>query len=176
MCGENAAECFVEKAVEVISGQLHNSSANCHAGNVLPKIMSTGLSKNSIEYRTTRAIFAFTKKRSAVENEKIMLIRNGYRRGKSDMNQLLKGKALVPALRSVQRFKPKAVDYFLSFILSSENVSYTSWGTTRLQLNGEEHVFPAVTRKKTKSVMYKNYCSNRQIPSAHQLKKSSFFG
>jgi hypothetical protein len=48
LCGENAAERSVEKAVEVISGQLHNTSANCHAGNVLPKIMSTGLSKNSI--------------------------------------------------------------------------------------------------------------------------------
>jgi hypothetical protein len=74
LCGENAAERSVEKAVEVISGQLHNSSANCHAGNVLPKIMSTGLSKNSIEYRTTWAIFAFTKKRSLWKMKKLCLV------------------------------------------------------------------------------------------------------
>ncbi len=69
------------------------------------------------------------------------------RRGRKDMKQLLKGKSLVPALRDVQKFNPKAVNYALSFVLSSENVSCTSWGTTRFQLNGKEHAFPTVTKK-----------------------------
>ena len=48
-------------------------------------------------------------------------------------------------------------------------------GNYPLQLNGKKHVFPAVTRKKTRSIIYRDYYLNRQIPAKHKLKRTSFY-
>jgi hypothetical protein len=44
MCGENAAKRSVERAVQVISLQLNDTSANFRFDNALTKVMSAGLS------------------------------------------------------------------------------------------------------------------------------------
>ena len=165
LVGEIAAERSVEKAIEDMSG---------YRGNVLTQIMSVSTNKRSIEYRTVRAMLVHTTKRKELIKENSLSC-NSYKKGNVDLQQLLKGKKLFRVFRSVQKFNPLAVDSALAFILSSENVSYTSWGTKTFHLNGIDHVFPAVTRKKTRAIMYRNYCANQQIPPIHKLKRTAFY-
>lgn len=79
------------------------------------------------------------------------------------------------ATTSVRRYRSVAVDSAITFILSSENVSFFSWGTKRWKVDGVENFFLAVSRKTTRANMYCKYIATKEIPEVNKVKRSSFF-
>jgi hypothetical protein len=108
------------------------------------------------------------------KNGNVTISKDGFQKGKCDMQELLSGKTLTPTLRSVRRFRSVAVDSAITFILSSENVSFFSWGTKRWKVDGVEKFFPAVSRKTTRANMYCKYIATQEIPEVNKVKRSSF--
>ncbi len=92
------------------------------------------------------------------------------------MQELLSGKTLAPALRSVRRYRSVAVYSAITFILSSENVSFFSWGTKRWKVDRVEKFIPQifVSRKTTRANMYCKYIATQEIPEVKKVKRSSF--
>jgi hypothetical protein len=108
------------------------------------------------------------------KNGNVTISKDGFQKGKCDMQELLSGKTLTPALRSVRRFRSVAVDSAITFILSSENVSFFSWRTKRWKVDGVENFFLAVSRKTTRANMYCKYIATQEIPEVNKVKRSSF--
>jgi hypothetical protein len=83
-------------------------------------------------------------------------------------------KCLSPTRRSLQRFNFAVVDHTIAFILGSDHVCYTSWGTKIIVVDGIPREFPLVMRKISRTNRYGNYTETKTVPE-NKLKRSSFF-
>lgn len=73
------------------------------------------------------------------------------------MIALSNGRLLKKRVITLQRFDPAAVQSAVGLILSSDNVSFLSWGTKRLRLDGGITVFPSITRKLSRTHIFDQY-------------------
>ena len=118
--------------------------------------------KSSIEKRVSRALLttSLTRKeinRQISSNFNFQFNWKTYSRARKDVTQLLDGQPLEITARSLQRYNPAAVDVAIAFILSHENVSFLSWGTKSISVDGTVHTFPKIIRKRTKTRIFKCY-------------------
>jgi hypothetical protein len=65
------------------------------------------------------------------------------------------------------------VDSAVRFILSLGNVSYLSWGTKKLKVDGRIHVVPSILRKTPISVAYDQYC--QQVSTQPKVSRATFY-
>lgn len=129
----------------------------------LPLIRTIVRSKKSQqEPRVARAYLCGSTGRSKVAQlvnvyKEFSLSNNTYVKGLSDFNKLTNGQRLSPPRRSCQRFDPALVNQAIAFILGSDNVCHTSWGTKTIVVDGIPRAFPLLMRKISRTNMYANY-------------------
>lgn len=83
--------------------------------------------------------------------------RTSFAKGRSDFKILAAGGELLVNPRSVLRYQSASVDAAIAFILSSENVSYLSWGAKKVVVDGKAHILPSITRKRAVKHIYDAY-------------------
>lgn len=118
--------------------------------------------RGSIEKRVARALLSSLISRSEIafltdQLPGCTFSRSIFTRARDAYEVLISGKQFVVLPRSVKRFDGSAVDYAIAFLMRQENVSYLSWGTRVLRLDGKAFVFPAILRKRSHKHIFKVY-------------------
>lgn len=100
-----------------------------------------------------------------------------FMNGCKNCESLSNGISLNNFQRTIKCYDTAVVKEAVSFILSTENVSYLSWGTKTLKINGTRHKIPAIIRKKTRMSMYNLYQNkyNTIGNNSKRLGHTSFF-
>lgn len=109
------------------------------------------------------------------ENNKSGISFKGFARGRRDGIKLQKGEAVeYTERRCLQRFSTKSVDEALNFILSPDIVSYTSWGSQHVVIDGEKKILPSIPRRFTIKKIFDLYVKSN-VPVENKLSESSFY-
>jgi len=87
----------------------------------------------------------------------IQIGRKGYATARINYNILHSGRNIVPLERRYQRYNPQVVRDAVKYILGDRNIQVLSWGTRKVNINGEEVIVPKLARKKCISNMIKEY-------------------
>lgn len=118
--------------------------------------------RHSSEFRLCRALLCNSFKRNKL-NSLIKQTDQGYisyfnyQVGRSDFQKFRLGNRLVSTKRTLQRFRLEAVDQAVSFIYSPSNVSFLSWGSKLVIIDGVTKPFPLVNRKRSMIHIYEDY-------------------
>ena len=136
--------------------------------------------KSQKEPRVARAYLCGSTGRSKVVQlanvyKEFSLSNKTYVKGLSDFKKLTNGQQLSPPRRSLQRFDPAVVNQAIAFILGSDNVCHTSWGTKTIVVDGIPRAFPLLMRKITRTNMYANYQKSTTVQKKREIQRSSFF-
>ena len=136
--------------------------------------------KSQKEPRVARAYLCGSTGRSKVVQlanvyKEFSLSNKTYVKGLSDFKKLTNGQQLSPPRRSLQRFDPAVVNQAIAFILGSDNVCHTSWGTKTIVVDGISRAFPLLMRKITRTNMYANYQKSTTVQKKREIQRSSFF-
>ena len=130
--------------------------------------------KHSVEFKISRAFICGSVTRKEFfelrdTNPNLSLSCNSYRQGVKHFETLIIGEPIAIFKKSLQRFDPASVDQAVAFILSNENVSFLSWGTKRIMLDGVVTHFPAITRKKSRSQMFAKYLIDNTVKTQTRI-------
>lgn len=69
---------------------------------------------------------------------------NSCARGRADLDALRRGELLTSNRRTIQRFEPQVIEDLVAKILQADNVSFLSWGTKTVRLDGGIFMIPAI--------------------------------
>jgi hypothetical protein len=160
---QRVAEALCGPAGEASLSRLF-ASENAEGSSLLTSLASAiePTTKGSVERRVLRAVvcdaFSLTELQSATETFPVWkMSRDTYTNARKDYELLRRDGKIPTVVRSRARFNASAVDSCISHILSFANVSYLSWGTKKIRLNGVRHDAPSLLRKKPISVIYRDY-------------------
>jgi hypothetical protein len=92
----------------------------------------------------------------ALRNPALKIWHTTYGRSRAEHVILREGR-LEPVQWSRSRFGKAKVDKAIARILAFDNVSYLSWGTRAVHLDGEKHDVPSILRKNPIRVIYDEY-------------------
>ena len=180
VCGIDAAEHSIKAATShlarVKETSLCNKSSFSHSRlkeNIV-KSMEMQTNKHSVEFKISRAFICGSVTRKEFfelrdTNPNLSLSCNSYRQGVKHFEKLIIGEPIAISKKSLQRFDPASVDQAVAFILSNENVSFLSWGTKRIMLDGVVTNFPAITRKKSRSQMFAKYLIDNTVKTQTRI-------
>jgi hypothetical protein len=174
ICGP-AAQVSISKSVAKFSDQSQHVLT-------LPLIHTIVRSKKSkTEQRMARAYLCGSHRREEIAQLKDLdgdftLGTHEFQQGVKDFKKVTSGQCLSRINRSIERFNRTTANLAISFILSPDNVCFTSWGTKTLIVDGVARGFPLVMRKMSRTHIYENYVKSvtTRNPEEQQLKRSSF--
>ena len=140
--------------------------------------MFANSAKLSVERRVSRALLTASLTRKEINNQissnlNFQFNWKIYSSARKDFKKLLDGQPLEITTRTLQRYNPAAIDTAIDFILSHENVSFLSWGTKSLCVDGIVQTFPKIIRKRTKTRIFQAYES--VISLEQRLSRCIFF-
>jgi len=181
VCGEEAAELSIQYFLED-QYKFNKKKQISPEDRLVDKLVSSmkKAKMNSSEFRSSRAIlcgsFTRNKLNHLLSSRKNSIIsHNGFKSGRSDFQKLLSGHPISSPKRTLQRFHPDSVNRCLSFIFSPSNISFLSWGSKLVNIDGVSQSFPLINRKRSKAHIYEDYSTKSDDSLCVQrLSKSSF--
>ena len=173
-CGDAAAQSSLDFTLDTTDNDETSSTKKDEMkSNILTVFASTKLTnKTSLEHRTTRALLCASYTRDDLSQNLAHFSKDTFKQSRKYFKALCSiGKVKLKRIRR-KRYNKQAIDEVLAHIWSDDNVSFLSWGTKTVYVDGQPEVFPLVNRKKLVSQMYSDYRTNKSIN--FYLSKSSF--
>ena len=172
VCGPKAAQCSIDAMLKKEQITEERNTADNLLSNIKEVICST--KRSSLERRTATSILCSscsTYQKDGVIG--LQLNRRSFSRAKKDFRSMTTAGYLSPSVRTLKRFSTDEADFALSFILSSDNVSFWSWGTKTITFDGIKHSFPRINRKKSRTIIYEDYV--RAVSFGKKISRTNFF-
>lgn len=175
LCGSEAATASIELFSLWMKHDTYNNSQEPLLTSTARAMMAT--TKNSIERRTIRAVLCSSYKHGKLAAipklvPGFVLSRGTYSKALQDYECLLTDGTLVKEKWSKKKFQERNVDFAIKFILAADNISFLSWGSKRVKVDGQVYEVPAILRRRDISLIFEQYIKAAPHP---QVSRASFY-